>query len=132
MSEDATSGALPRAYGPDRVEPAAEGGVWLLCPVPKGWVPRRGRDHSASEYPGTAVRWDSELFEVVEAIAEPDGNTRYRLEPWADRHIVRAIEAYDERSDAGREEVRAGHERDVIRRRLAILFSPILGHLPAS
>ena len=78
------------------------------------------------------MRWETELFEVVEALTQSDGTVRYRLEPWADRHIVRAIEAYDESSDAGREAVRAGYARNVARRRLAILLSPLLGHLPGA
>jgi hypothetical protein len=78
------------------------------------------------------VRWETELFEVVEALTQSDGTVRYRLEPWADRHIVRAIEAYDDSSDAGREAVRTGHARNVAKRRLAILFSPLLGHLPGA
>jgi hypothetical protein len=106
--------------------------VWLTCPAPKGWIPRRGRDHTSSEYPGTAVRWEEGLYEVVEALSQADGTVRYRLEPWADRHIVRAIEAYDEGSDAGRKEVRTGHARSITRRRLAILFSPLLGNLPGA
>ena len=98
----------------------------------KGWTPRKGREHTSSEYPGTAVRWDEELYEVVEAAAQPDGTIRYRLEPWADRHTVRSIQSYDEGSDVRREAVRAEHGRSISKRRLAIVLSPLLGHLPAA
>ena len=132
VSDERTSSPPPRAYGADRVEAAGEGGYWLVSPAPKGWVPRKGREHTSSEYPGTAVRWDEELYEVVDAAAQPDGKVRYRLERWPDRHTVRAIQTYDSASDARRERVRAEHGRNISRRRLSILFSPLLGHLPAA
>jgi hypothetical protein len=129
-AEDRTPAAR-RAVGSDSVETGADGGTWIVSSTPKGWLPRRGRIHTSSEYPGTAVRWDGELFEVVEAVANP-GSVRYRLEPWPDRHTVRAIETYDEKTETGRETVRAEHAQNISRRRLAILFSPLLGHLPGS
>jgi len=132
VSEERTSAAAPRAYGDDRVEAAGEGAWWLVARSPKGWTPRKGREHTSSEYPGTAVRWDEELYEVVEAVAQPDGTARYRLEPWPDRHTVRSIQSYDEGSDLRREQVRKEHGRNISKRRLAILFSPLLGHLPAA
>jgi hypothetical protein len=110
----------------------ADGGVWLVCREPRGWIPRRGRAHSAGEFPGTAVRWESEIFEVVEALAAADGAQRYRLEPWPDRHAIRAIETYDASSPDRRSRERAGNRRNVARRRWAILFAPILGHLPGA
>ena len=117
-------------FGTDSVEAAPEGGVWLVCRSPKGWLPRRGREHTSSEYPGTAVRWETELFEVVEAHSHPDGSVRYRLEIWPDRHAVRSIQTYDAESEAGRPLVTASRKKSIARRRLAILFSPLLGHLP--
>jgi len=66
----------------------------------------------------------------VEAQPLPGGGTRYRLAPWDARNAIRTIEAYDARSEAARAGVRA-FRRDAVRhRRLAILFSPILGHAP--
>jgi len=117
-------------FGTDRAETASEGGVWLVCSHPKGWHPRRGRAYTSSEYPGTAVRWETELFEVVEAHSHPDGSVRYRLEPWSDRHTVRSIRTYDATSEADRSIVVASHKKSIALRRLAILFSPLLGHLP--
>jgi hypothetical protein len=119
-----------RPFGNDRVEVAPEGGIWLICRELKGWSPRRGRSHTSSEYPGTAVSWGPELFEVVEAITHPDGSVRYRLEPWPDRHAVRSIRTYDAASETGRPLVKASIKKNVLRRRLAIVFSPLLGHLP--
>jgi hypothetical protein len=127
--EQTPPGAGHRPHGNDRIE-VADGAVWLVCAAPKGWSPRRGQSHTSSEYPGTAVRWDTELFEVVDAISHPDGSVRYRLEPWPDRHAVRSIRTYDAASEAGRPLVAASHKKNILRRRLAILFSPLLGHLP--
>ena len=118
-----------RPFGNDRVETGPEG-IWIVCRAPKGWHPRRGRSDTSSEFPGTAVRWEAELFEVVEAISHPDGNVRYRLEPWPDRHAVRSIETYDAASETARPLIEANHRKSVLLRRLAILFSPVLGHLP--
>ena len=119
-----------RPFGGDRVEPAPDGGVWLICGEPTGWTPRRGRAHTPGEFPGTAVRWETEIFEVVEALAGADGTQRYRLEPWPDRHAIRAVQAYDATSRERRSRERAGYRKSVAKRRLAILFAPILGHLP--
>jgi len=118
------------AFGTDRAETAPDGGVWLICREPKGWHPRRGRSHTSSEYPGTAIRWETELFEVVEAHSHPDGSVRYRLETWPDRHAVRSIQTYDAASEAGRSFVQANRRGSIALRRLAILLSPLLGHLP--
>src|SRR6266536_1731250 len=100
MDAHRTPHTAHRPHGTDRVEEAPQGGVWLICAAPKGWTPRRGRAHTPGEYPGTAVRWEADLFEVVEAMTHPDGTVRYRLEPWPDRHAVRAIETYDTGSEA--------------------------------
>ena len=117
-------------HGSDRVEEGAGGAVWLVCESPKGWSARRGRSHTSSEYPGTAIRWDTRLYEVVDAVTGPNGEVRYRLEPWPDRHAVRAIQTYDGESEARRKAEPSVHWKSVRRRRLAILLSPLLGHLP--
>jgi hypothetical protein len=117
-------------FGSDRLEAAPDGAFWIICSAPKGWTPRRGRAHTSSEYPGTAVQWETELFEVVEAISHPDGTTRYRLEPWPDRHAVRSIQTYDEGNEAHRPRERARKKRSITKRRLTIILAPLLGHLP--
>ena len=119
-----------KTFGSDRAEEASQGGIWLICAAPKGWTPRRGEAHTPNEYPGTAIRWETDLFEVVDAVAHADGTVRYRLEPWPDRHAVRAIRTYDAASEAGRTAERAEHSKRVAWRRLAIGLSPLLGHLP--
>jgi hypothetical protein len=119
-----------RPHGSDRVEESASGAIWIICAAPKGWTARRGSAHTSSEYPGTAIRWETHLYEVVDAVTDPDGQVRYRLESWPDRHAVRAIQTYDDESEARRAAEPGGHRDSVRRRRLAILLSPLLGHLP--
>jgi len=119
-----------RAFGTDRLETGADGTIWIVSKAPKGWTPRRGRAHTPNEYPGTALRWEGDLYEVVEAQARADGTVGYRLESWPDRHAVRAIETYDAGSEAGRAATLSGYAKSVSRRRIAIVFAPLLGHLP--
>lgn len=130
MTESREPRTEPRPFGTDRVEPSPDGGVWLICREPRGWTARRGRAQTGAEYPGTAVRWETEIFEVVEAIAGRDGTQRYRLEPWPDRHAIRAIQTYDAATPERRSRERSGYRTSVAKRRLAILFAPLLGHLP--
>jgi len=78
------------------------------------------------------VRWHAELWEVVEADPLAAGGVRYRLAPWEARNAIRTIESYDPESESARASVRAFRRDSVRRRRLAILFSPLLGHLPGS
>ena len=101
-----------------------------MCPIAKSWTARVPRTLTSAEHPGTAVDWDGILYEVREAEPTADGGVRYGLLPWEDRHAVRRAERYD----AVTEEIRAGERcdrsRDVARRRLSILFAPVLGLLP--
>ena len=134
MAEDLTPSSAHRPplrpFGGDRLEAAPDGAFWIICSEPKGWTPRRGKAHTPGEYPGTAVRWETDLFEVVEATSHSDGTTRYRLEPWPDRHAVRSIRTYDEGSEAHRPRERAQLKRSITKRRLSIILAPLLGHLP--
>lgn len=130
MTPRETPHSALRPHGSDRAEAGEDAAVWLVCAVPKGWTPRRGRAHSSGEYPGTAVRWGADLFEVVDAIAQTDGTVRYRLEPWPDRHVVRAIQTYEAGTDAALRQQRADRQQSIARRRLATILSPLLGHLP--
>jgi hypothetical protein len=81
-------------------------------------------------HPGTAVRWEDDLWEVVSAEGVAGGGVRYELEPWDDRHAIRVLLPYDETSEAERE----ADGRDLARRRglrrLALLLAPLAGLLP--
>ena len=121
---------MPRAHGTDRLEPAPAGRVGLACSQPKAWVSRRPAAAQAPVHPGTAVRWEDELWEVVAAEARPDGGVRYELAPWDDQHAIRVLLPYDETSEAER----AADVRHVRRRRVsawaAFALAPVVGLLP--
>jgi len=122
---------VPRPVLTDRLEAGPAGRVVLLSATPKGWRARRPATRSSAEIPGTAVRWEEELFEVVEAVPLPGGDVRYELSPWDGRHSARHVQMYDEANERYRA---AGEKQD--RRRedlfaLVVLLSPLLGHLPS-
>ena len=81
-------------------------------------------------HPGTAVRWEDAIWEVVSAEATPAGTFRYELTPWDDQHAIRVLLPYDETSEVERE----ADARDVGRRHVAgwtaLLLSPVVGLLP--
>jgi hypothetical protein len=81
-------------------------------------------------HPGTAVRWEDDLWEVVSAEEVAGGGVRYELSPWDDRNAIRLLLPYDETSEAERE----ADGRDLGRRRglrwLALLLAPLAGLLP--
>ena len=120
------------AFGSDRAEPLPDGSIALTCDVSKGWTCRRAGAQTSAEHPGTAVRWNEGIFEVLEAAALPGGGMRYRLGPWQDRHAIRRIEAYDPSSEAARAAERNRRGSSIRRRRLALLLAPLLGHLPGA
>jgi len=86
MAEERVAGdrvRLPEGFRLRRVD----GGLVVDCPFePPGWTPRKVGDQIRADFPGSAVRYDGELFEVVsgEGRSDSDG-VRYRLEPWDDR-----------------------------------------------
>jgi hypothetical protein len=105
--------------------------VVLRSTTPKGWRARKSATRSSAEIPGTAVRWEDGLFEVIEAGALPGGEVRYELAAWDERHPARHVQTYDEAAERHR---MASERRD--RRRedhfaLVVLLSPLLGHLPS-
>ena len=130
VTEDRVPHTAYLPHGTDRVETAPDGVVWLICARSKGWTARRGTAHSTAEYPGTAVRWGTELFEVVEAVTHADGTVRYKLLAWEGRHVVRSIRQYDASSERERSGEQASRKGSIAKRFLAILLSPLLGHLP--
>lgn len=81
-------------------------------------------------HPGTAVRWEDDLWEVVAAGELPAGGASYDLAPWDDRNAIRVLLPYDGTSEAERE----ADARDLHRRRaaggLTLLLAPVTGLLP--
>lgn len=120
-----------RAHGTDRLKTGPDGSWILVCELPKGWAARRARTHTSPEHPGTAVRAEGEIFEVVEALAEPSGGVRYTLRPWEDRHTVRVLERYDAESEGARLREAERRQGALRLRRTSFLLAPLLGLLPA-
>ena len=124
------SAPLLAAYGSDRVEAGPSGSVLLSCAVAKGWIARSSRGATRAEHPGTAVRWESEIFEVVEVVAAAGHGVRYRLEPWDPRHAMRVVEAYDEAAERARQGEQTRRRNAVRLRLFSWILAPALGHLP--
>jgi hypothetical protein len=122
---------MTRTFGDDRLELRADGTRALTCPEPKGWHARRPGNQTRAEHPGTAVRWEDALFEVIEATPLFERGVRYVLAPWDDRHAIRVVRDYDESSEAGRRRETAERRSDTGKRRLSIFLAPLAGHLPA-
>ena len=53
---------MPRPLGRDRLEPTSDETIALLSLRPKPWAGREEVSPRAPVLPGTAVRWDGELF----------------------------------------------------------------------
>ena len=129
---ETTADSPPRAFGSDRAEAGPDGTLLLECAVGKSWVARQGGSQTRSEHPGTAVDWQDEVYEVVAVEALAGTAVRYRLAPWVHGHAIRRIERYDEAGELARHAFHAETGTDSGKRILALLLSPILGHLPAS
>src|SRR5512147_1668900 len=93
---------MPRPLGRDRLEPTTDGTVVLLALRPKPWKGREEVSPRAPAVPGTAVRWDGELFEVLGVEPRASGGWRHVLAPWDDRYIVRNLVEYGESNEAPR------------------------------
>lgn len=132
MERQTTADTTPRAFGTDRSETLPDGTLVLECAVAKSWAARQGGSQTRSEFPGTAVGWLDEVYEVV--AVEPLAGTavRYHLAPWVPGHAIRRIERYDEATERARDGARTEMRTDLGKRRLAILLSPLSGHLPGA
>jgi hypothetical protein len=119
------------AHGSDRVR-RGKGEQWVIfCRHGKGWTARVPRTYTSAEHPGTAILWEEQYFEVVDAQPVP-GGVRYVLEPWRENNAMRLTDAYDAPSENRREaEQRAavGREKG---RKAANLAGILTGHLPAA
>jgi hypothetical protein len=90
---------MPRPLGRDRLEPTTDETIVLLSLRPKPWSGREEVSPRAPVLPGTAVRWDGELFEVLTVEPRAGGGFRHVLAPWDDRYLVRKLVEYGD--DAG-------------------------------
>jgi len=117
-------------HGSDRVRVAGEK-IILFSPISKGWQPRVPRTNLRSEHPGTAVLWDEQYYEVLDADLMQGGGVRYVLAAWQDEHVFRFFDAYDDESEARRI---ADYNATLKQRRhskAVSLLGVIFGHLPA-
>jgi len=116
-------------FGSDRVRVDGER-IVLSSRLPKGWTARVAKTLTSAEFPGTAVLWDEQYFEVVDAQPLPQG-VRYTLEPWRDHHAMRIAVRYDAGSEAALvAEWRAALLREK-KRKTAGALALLTGHLPA-
>ena len=123
---------VPRPFGTDRLDVAASGALVLYGARPKGWRQRSPSARTSAEHPGTAVRWEGELWEVTSAVELPGGGVRYELQRWDERHTARHVETYDEESEERLARARLVDSKRGAGWLLALLFSPLLGHLPSA
>lgn len=117
-------------HGSDRARRVGEK-VILRSAIVKGWTPRTPKTLTSAEFPGTAVLWDEQYFEVIEASPMLSGGVRYVLSEWRDNHTIRTFESYDADSEGLRI---ADHERARRQRRAGFvsrLSGVVLGFLPA-
>src|ERR1044071_5147688 len=116
-------------FGSDRVRVDGER-IVLSSRLPKGWKARVAKTNTSAEFPGTAVLWDEQYFEVVAAEGLPQG-VRYTLEPWREHHAMRVTARYDADSEAAlAAEWRTALAREQ-KRKTAGALSLLTGHLPA-
>jgi hypothetical protein len=116
-------------HGADRVRQAGDK-VILQSAIAKGWTPRVPKTLTSAEHPGTAVLWDEQYYEVIEATPMQSGGVRYVLALWREDHTIRTFESYDAASEGVRI---ADHERVRRQRRAGLLTrlsGVVLGFLP--
>lgn len=119
-----------RAYGSDRFRISGDK-VILHSRLGKGWTPRAPKTLTSAEFPGTAVYWDEQYYEVLAADLLPAGGVRYVLAPWRDEHAIRTFQPYDAISEARIAEDYARAMRQRRHSALARVAAMFLGHLPS-
>ena len=122
---------MPRPHGTDqRRDRAARWCIRLVCGRPKTWLPENRRERGTAFHPGTAIRWEEDLWEVVSARTLPGGGVSYDLAPWDDQNAVRVLLPYDETSEAARRGGRPRRGPAAGRRGLTLVLAPVTGLLP--
>jgi hypothetical protein len=118
------------SFGSDRVR--LEDDRWVIaCRFDKGWQGRLRERLTRADFPGTAVAWEGELFEVVQVRELAGGALEYLLDTWHEENVLRHVEGYDSASELRRAKERErARKRERYRRRLTLL-APLVGLLPA-
>src|SRR5512133_3292866 len=91
---------MPRPLGRDRIEPTSDETIVLLSLRPKSWTGREEVSPRAPVVPGTAIRWEGELYEVLRVELRAGGGYRHVLAPWDDRYLVRNLVEYGSEESA--------------------------------
>jgi hypothetical protein len=117
-------------HGSDRVRAAGDK-ILLFSRISKGWQPRVPATNLRGEHPGTAVLWDEQYYEVIEAGVMQGGGVRYVLAAWRDEHVFRDFQIYDDDSEARLAADFEQAKRQRSRGKMIWLTSMVLGHLPA-
>ncbi|MEA2570221.1 MAG: hypothetical protein QOI24_2222 [Acidobacteriota bacterium] len=121
-----------QTFGSDRVREGDGEQLILSSRLSKGWTPRTPKSLTHSEFPGTAVLWEEQFFEVVDIEHLPAGGVRYILEPWRDEHAMRTTDRYDAESEAARIEAHRAEVMRETKRKSTTLFGVFTGHLPGA
>lgn len=121
---------MPQAYGEDRLLSASAGQVLLFSPYPKEWKPRSPRTELSAEHPGTAVIWEDDIWEVLEAEEMTGFGVQYRLAPWDERHAIRLPLRYSPESEARRVAEKSEDRRALKIRLILWVTAPLSGLLP--
>jgi hypothetical protein len=83
----------------DQIKAAPDGGLYIFSMQEKpGWRPRAAGDQTHAPHPGSAIRYQENLYELM-AIQPAEGTPyayRYLLRPWEDRFVVRQVFPYSE------------------------------------
>jgi hypothetical protein len=98
-----------------------------------GWRPRTAATLTSIAHPGTAIRFEDSLYEIVGA--EPallaGSGVLYHLKPWDDAYTIRRIVAYDRKECRRLAAERAVDRRDARMGLPLVLLTPLIGLLPA-
>jgi len=90
----------------DRLQNAAPGepvDMWIYSAFPKDhWVARKAADFTHVEHPGTAIKIENNLYEIVtiQETAEPGYQLRYGLKKWEPQHTARHVIRYTPQTQA--------------------------------
>lgn len=120
----------------DRVEDARPGEPaekWIYSSFQKDhWVARKHGDLRRADSPGTAIRMDDALYEVVtiEETVDPQHPFRYGLKKWEPQHALRHVIPYtpETRAKAASDFLDEAHAQS-LRSRIVWTF-PISGMMP--
>ena len=97
-----------------------------------GWKPRRTPvDFSSAVFPGSAVQFEQQLYEVVQVMHQPQ-RVHYYLREWDTRFPVRVQYHYTAEECAKLEAQRKQQKLQTKTTLLIHLLTPIVGLLPAS